>query len=62
MIRVLYFTGGPNSFSVHFHQQFPTGFGNNGHGIMEREVPMAMVALVATAVSDYLSVHMSKLT
>lgn len=62
MIRVLYFTGGPNSFSVRFHQQFPTGFGNNGHGIMEREVPMAMVALVATAVSDYLSVHMSKLT
>jgi hypothetical protein len=38
------------------------GFGDNGCGTMEREVPIAMVALVATAVSDYLSIHVSKLT
>ena len=63
MIRVLYFTGGANSFSLRFHHLFPMGYSNNSHGIMELEVPIAMVALVATAVSDYyLSIHISKLT
>ena len=61
MIRALYFTGGANSFAVRVHQQFLTGFGNDGHGMMEREVPMLMVALVATAVSDCLSNSCKKL-
>ena len=56
MIHVLYFTGGANSFSARFNHLFPTGYGDNGHGIMKREVPIAMVALVATAVSDHLSI------
>ena len=55
MIRVLYFSGGSNLFSVHFRQLFPTGLSDNGHGILEREVPMPMVALVATMVSYFLS-------
>ena len=55
MICVLYFSGGLNSFSVRFCQLFPTGLSDNGHGILEREVPMPMVALVATAVSYFLS-------
>jgi hypothetical protein len=62
MIHVLYFTGGANLLSVCFHRLFPTGFGDNGHGTMEHEVPIAMVALVAMAVSEYLSIHVSKLT
>ena len=54
LIRVLYFSGGSNSLSARFHHRFPTGFAHDGYGIMEREVPIAMVALVATAVSMYL--------
>ena len=54
LIWVLYFSGGSNSLSAWFHSHFPTGFAHDGYGIMEREVPIAMVALVATAVSMYL--------
>ena len=54
LIRVLYFSGGSNSLSARFHHRFPTGFAHDGYGVMECEVPIAMVALVATAVSTYL--------
>ncbi|SRR6266702_4597872 len=53
VIRDLYFTGGRKSFSVQFKHLFPSSYGNDGH-VMEREVPVPMVALVATAVSTYL--------
>ena len=54
LIWVLYFSGESNSLSAQFHSRFPTGFSHDGYSIMECEVPIAMVALVATAVSMYL--------
>jgi len=49
VIRDLYFVGGSNSFARWFHEQFPVHQGNDG--MVLREVPMPMVALVATAVT-----------
>lgn len=48
-IRELFFTGGFSSFAQRHHSRFPTFQGSNGG--MAREVPVPMVALVATAVS-----------
>ncbi len=48
VIRDLYFVGGSNSFARRFCEQFPVHQGNDG--MVLREVPMPMVALVATAV------------
>ncbi|KAH9173191.1 hypothetical protein EDB89DRAFT_2068943 [Lactarius sanguifluus] len=47
VIRDLYFTGGSTSFLARFHHLFPTYQGDDG--VVSREVPMSMVALVATA-------------
>ncbi|KAI9431989.1 hypothetical protein H4582DRAFT_2084278 [Lactarius indigo] len=47
VIRDLYFTGGSTSFVARFHHLFPTYQGEDG--VVSREVPMPMVALVATA-------------
>jgi hypothetical protein len=52
MIRDMFFTGGNPSFANRFRNKFPTHQGNDG--VVSREVPVAMVALVATAVSDTL--------
>jgi hypothetical protein len=49
VIRDLYFTGGGNAFVNRFGNRFPTFQGDDG--VVVREVPIAMVALVATAVS-----------
>jgi len=49
VIRDLYFAGGVNAFVNRFGNRFPTFEGDDG--VFVREVPMAMVALVATAVS-----------
>jgi hypothetical protein len=53
VIQGLYFTGGGNSFVNRFGNQFPTFEGEDG--VLVREVPVAMVALVATAVSAMIS-------
>ena len=45
----LYFVGGNNSFARRFYEQFPVH--HNPDGREMREVPIPMVALVATAVS-----------
>ena len=50
VIRDMFFTGGTMSFANCFRDKFPTHQGNDG--VVSREVPVAMVALVATAVSD----------
>lgn len=50
VIRDLYFAGGPTSFAKRFERLFPTFEGRDG--VMVRMVPVPMVALVATAVSD----------
>ncbi|KAN0123161.1 hypothetical protein V8E52_003114 [Russula decolorans] len=47
VIRDLYFGGGAHSFVNRFRSQFPVHQGNDG--VVLREVPIAMVALVATA-------------
>ncbi|KAN0125967.1 hypothetical protein V8E52_001174 [Russula decolorans] len=47
VIRDLYFGGGAHSFVNCFRSQFPVHQGNDG--VVLREVPIAMVALVATA-------------
>ncbi|KAF8493653.1 hypothetical protein F5888DRAFT_1805981 [Russula emetica] len=47
IIRDLYFTGGHHSFAHRFRERFPIHQGSNG--VVLREVPVAMVALVATA-------------
>jgi Domain of unknown function (DUF6532) len=52
VIRDLYFAGGSASFTSRFGHMFPVHFGNNGRP--SREVPVPMVALVATAVSHSL--------
>jgi hypothetical protein len=45
----LYFTGGSSSFAYRFKREFPTY--ESDDGTVKREVPIAMVALVATGVS-----------
>ncbi|KAH9041566.1 hypothetical protein EDB85DRAFT_2139668 [Lactarius pseudohatsudake] len=47
VIRDLYFTGGSTSFVSRFHHLFVSHRGEDG--VERREVPMSMVALVATA-------------
>lgn len=49
-LRELYFTGGSNSFAMRFLYLFPTYELREGADIRQ-EVPIPMVALVATAVS-----------
>lgn len=49
VIRSVYFTGGASSFMRRFDHLFPRY--RDGQGVMKTEVPDAMVALVATAVS-----------
>ncbi|KAH9018580.1 hypothetical protein EDB84DRAFT_1566350 [Lactarius hengduanensis] len=53
VIRDLYFTGGSTSFLARFHHLFPSYQGEDG--VVRREVPMPMVALVATAL--YATLH-----
>lgn len=48
VIRSLYFMGGVKSFASRFASRFPLHPGANG--VLVREVPIAMVALVSTAV------------
>jgi hypothetical protein len=48
VIRDLYFTGYPMSFAVKYEDRFPLHRGDDGTA--SREVPIPMVALVATAV------------
>jgi hypothetical protein len=48
VIRDLYFMGGLTSFAKRFEPLFPTHLGLNG--VVTCEVPIPMVALVATAV------------
>jgi Domain of unknown function (DUF6532) len=48
-IRDLYFGGGATSFAARFGHRFPVHPGHDGES--HKEVPVAMVALVATAVS-----------
>ena len=45
----MFFTGGATSFARRFRYLFPTY--ESRHGVESHEVPIAMVALVATAVS-----------
>ncbi|KAH9174429.1 hypothetical protein EDB89DRAFT_2149430 [Lactarius sanguifluus] len=47
IIRDLYFTGGSSSLATRFEDQFPTHQGPDGD--INQEVPISMVALVATA-------------
>jgi hypothetical protein len=49
VIRDLYFTGGSTSFASRFHHLFPLF--KDSDDTWRLEVPVAMVALVATAVS-----------
>lgn len=49
VIREMFFTGGVSSFANRFYSEFPVHQGNDGRE--SREIPIAMVALVATAVS-----------
>ena len=55
VIRNLYFTGGPNSFSSRFSDTFP--FDDGPSGVIARKVPIPMVALVATAVRSFIPSH-----
>jgi hypothetical protein len=48
VIRDLYFLGGVGSFAGQFRDRFATYQGVDG--VLIREVPVSMVALVATAV------------
>ena len=48
LISNLYFTGGHDSFAERYLAQFPTHEALNG--VITREVPIPMVALVATGV------------
>ena len=50
VIRDLVFSGGISSYACRFRQRFPTS--RNRDGMMVHEVPVAMVALVGTAVSS----------
>jgi hypothetical protein len=49
VIRYLYFTGGVSSFAERFNSKFPQVLGADG--ALACEIPQAMLALVATAVS-----------
>lgn len=49
VIRDMYFTGGSKSFAHRFHNRFSVFEDENGE--KKLEVPIAMVALVATGVS-----------
>jgi hypothetical protein len=49
VIRQMFFTGGNTSFANRFRSEFPIHQRNDG--VVSREVPITMVALVATAVS-----------
>ena len=49
VIRDMFFTGGTSSFANRFHSHFPIH--QRKDGVVSREVPISMVALVATAVS-----------
>lgn len=49
VIRDMYFSGGTNSFANRFKDLFPVHRGDNA--LFSHEVPVPMVALVATAVS-----------
>ena len=51
VIRDLYFSGHPTSFAKKFEDHFPLHRGDDGNA--SREVPIPMVALVATGVSPY---------
>ncbi|KAF8486413.1 hypothetical protein DFH94DRAFT_679101 [Russula ochroleuca] len=53
VIQDLYFTGGTSSFAQRFDSLFPTDEDHNG--VVMREVPVPMVALVATAL--YATIH-----
>jgi hypothetical protein len=48
VIRDLFFAGGSMSFASQFSDRFPVHQGLDG--LVRREVPVSMVALVATAV------------
>jgi len=48
----MFFSGGSSSFANRFRSEFPIHQGNDG--VVSREVPIAMVALIATAVSTLL--------
>jgi len=48
-MRELYFTGGSNSFAMRFDGLFTR---QNANSPVTREVPIPMVSLVATAVSN----------
>ena len=48
MIRDMFFAGGCASFANRYRDDFPIHQGNDG--VVKREVPIPMVALVATAV------------
>ena len=48
VIRNLYFAGGVRSFASRFDSRFPTH--EEVNGVKTREVPIPMLALVATAV------------
>jgi hypothetical protein len=49
VLRDLFFMGGTTSFGHRHYSLFPTYY--NGDGLMTRQLPIPMVALVATAVS-----------
>lgn len=53
VIRELYFTGGKSSFAHRFRTEFPVHESEESaeDGNVTREMPIPMVALVATAVS-----------
>ena len=53
IIRDLYFLGGTNTFANQFKDLFPMHRGIGGE--LRREVPIPMVALVATAVRHLLA-------
>jgi hypothetical protein len=53
-IRDLYFTGGVTSFAARYRQLFPCTPGTDG--VKVPQVPVPMVALVATAVSASLCI------
>jgi hypothetical protein len=49
-IRDMYFSGGPKSFAARFKYEFPMV--EERDGMMSRDVPVPMLALVATVVSQ----------
>jgi hypothetical protein len=56
VIHDLYFTGFPTSFATKYADRFPLHHGDDG--VARREVPIPMVALVATAVNIIVTVRM----